>query len=565
MRVWSVGTWLFVASSACGGVANEHADPSAGGTAGSANAGAEQGGSIAGTAGFAGISAGTGAMSAIPSQARRLTANEYVATTSDVLGTSTPVRLAEFGRERDSFDNNAALNHVDQELFVRYLQTAETLAAEVFASDALRARVVTCSQADDAACVRQIVNDLGLHLFRRPLLADELAAYEQAYARARARELSHVDSLEEVLVALLTSVQFVYRIELAPSEAGTRAVSPYDLAARLSYLLWSSAPDAPLLDAAKEDALDSDEQLAAAVERLLQDPRSSRFARDFAGQWLGARRVRELPLQPTTSGEWTLGLAASAADEIEAYFGDLVQRDNDFRALFSSPAHFVNESFAPLYGLSVPGSASQRVELTGVDRRGLLGLAGFLVQRSNRDFTSPTGRGAWILDRLLCSPPPPPPPDSPGLPEPSSPIGPALERLIADPECGKCHSLTDPIGLALEQYDAIGRLRSAYPDGSPIDSSVTLSDEVFGGAPPGQPATGIAGLSTALAGTPQFTSCVARRLYSYGFGLSLDESGPENPQALAERWRSGPLTMKQLILSLVQSPPFRTRSDGGGL
>ena len=500
-----------------------------------------------------------GSLGTVPGDMRRLTAAEYEATVTDVLGTSTKPDLAEFATEVDGFDNNAAKNDVDDALYLRYLETAEAVADDVFGSDALRTLYVTCATTDDAACIQQVISAAGLRLFRRPLLDAELASYQKVYARARARQLDHDGSLKEVLIALLASAQFVYRIELVPTEPGVQPISAYDLATRLSYLLWSSAPDPKLLAAAAQDGLSTDEQLAQTVTSMLQDPKSGRFAQNFAGQWLGARGVTTLALDAQAFPEWTPALAAAAGSEIDAFFDELVRQDQDF--ITSSTARRISPTRRWASSTQSPCTGdTQRIEIKGADRQGFLGLAGFLVQNPVSTRSSPSARGAWILQRLLCSPVPDPPADMPAYSGAEAAIRDYLQGLGAQPACASCHAQIDPIGLALESYDALGRYRASYPIGAAIDPHVTLtaSDALAGGD-----VSGIAGLGKALAAAPAFQACTAQKLYTYGMGREFSDSERANVQTLAEQWQRGPLTVHQLILRLVQSDVFRFRSDGG--
>lgn len=538
----------------------------AGGTPSTAGVGGIGGSQAqAGTVGEAGAAGAAELMElmALPGELRRLTANEYGASVADVLGTTLEPDLHGWDTEVDGFDNNAAANVVSESLYLRYLETAEKLANEVFASSALRASVVTCDDADDPACIEDIVLQTGLRLFRRPLFEDELEAYESAYARARVRALDHEGSLREVLIALAASAQFLYRMEAVPEDAGTQPVGPYDLASRLSYLLWTSAPDAQLLEAAGEDALSTDEQLQANVERLLADPKAERFTESFAGQWLGGRHLATQAFDPTLLPQWTPALASAAASELYAFFDELLLENASFLTFLDSPAHFVNAELGSLYGLTVAGAAPQRVELAGVDRRGFLGLVAFLAQTSPAKRSSPSRRGAWLVERLLCSDLPTPPQDMPLYQDSDYRIRLTLDALKAQSGCGACHEQIDAWGLALESYDAIGRYRTKYSDAGALDPKVTLP--VSSALPEPLEVSGVTGLSEALAGSSAFTACTAQKLYTYGMGRAFSEPESTNMKALAQQWQAGQLSLKQLILLLVESPTFRMRSDGGQL
>jgi hypothetical protein len=563
------GSVLILAAAACGKAKSDGASPDAGAAGASA-----AGGASAGSSAQAGASAGTGthpdpendggaageqespALGA--SNLRRLTTFEYSATVTDLLGTKQATDFPGFASEVDGFDNNAAANGVSDALYSRYLETAESLADEVFTSEQLRPIIVTCPQADDAACVRQIIAGAGLRLFRRPLLDEEIAVYQPVYASARARGDSHENAAKEVLSALLASAQFVFRMELAPNEPGSITVGPYELAARLSYLLWSSAPDAQLLDAAARGEVSSDEQLANAVARLLNDPKSKRFALSFAGHWLRVHRLSEVSFQSYLFPQWTPQLASAAADEVEAYFYELMGENQSWLGFLDSRAHFVTPDLANLYGLNVTGPGTQRVELPGVDRRGILGLVGFLAQTSEPTRSAPSQRGDWIARTLLCAALPDPPGDMPVYTYKESSIRDQLNGVNL--LCPGCHVQIDPFGLALENYDAIGRYRSQYQDLTVIDAQVTLPPSIESA---NASAAGIAGLSAALANSSAFPACTAQKLYTYGFGRTVTESERSNVQAILQRWQAGPPTLRALILDLVQSPAFRGNIAGG--
>ncbi len=567
-----------LASAACGRVGSENEPNNANGARGGTQSGGNSGvgggvsnGGATANAGSGGSSAASGGTLGLagprPSQVRRLSAVEYQATVTDMLGTTTQVVLNGSDAAEDGFDNVASVSGVSDVLLRSYLEAAETLTNEVFSTEALRLKIETCTQADDMTCVRNIITQTGLHLFRRPVLEEEIASYQKVYTRARARAVTHEGALKDVLVALLVSAQFVYRMEFVPPAAGIQPLTSYEVATRLSYLLWSSAPDDELLNAAQQNTLQTEPALAAEVTRLLADPKAARFSLNFMGQWLGTRMVPYVHFNPGTFPEWTPSVGAAAATEMYAYFAELLEPDKPFSALLDSRAHFVNPELGALYGLTIQGPVTQRVELTGVDRQGFLGLVGFLaLSAPPLSRAEPSERGAWILNRLLCSPLPAIPSNMPGydlsvLGE--SGIRGYLEGLNAQPQCGGCHAQSDPPGLALENYDGIGRYRMAYPNGSTIDPSVTLSAQLK--LPGDTHVTGIAGLSSALATAPQFTACAAQRLYGYGLGRAFSEEERANVQALTAQWQGGPMTLRNLMLSLVKSAAFRSRSDGGDL
>jgi hypothetical protein len=542
---------LALLATACGKseeISGFHAVP-AGGSAGSGTAGAAGGGGAAARELFA-----------VPSQMRRLTGAEYSATVSDVLGVATALDLLEDNGYLGGFDNDAALLSVNPSSYELFLQAAEQVAHEVISTPGPRERVLTCPAPDDAACLRTIVSGAGLRLFRRPLLEQELGPYEQVYAAARTRGELEDAAIEQTLMALLASAQFLYRMEFVGSEPGEQPVGAYELASRLSYLLWSSAPDDALLAVAEDASLLDDAELEAQTARLWQDARFQRFAKNFGAQWLGARRLANHDTDPTLFPEWTPEVATAAAIEVEEYFGEFARQDLDWLGFLTGRAHYVNERLAALYGVEAAGAEIQRTTIEDGERAGYLGLIGFLTVTSQSTRTSPTLRGRFIQEHLLCTPLPPPPAVIPCLSAPEPDPQPQtfrerVESISLDPACASCHMAMDPLGLALEHYDAIGRYRSVYPDdGVPVDANDVLGD--------GTPISGLSGVIDWVTNNPLFQACLVRKLYTYGLGRMPSEVDEPNLRALSEQWSEGPLTVREAVLDLVLAKPFRYRSDG---
>lgn len=517
--------------------------------------------SVEGGAGPGGGPAQATELRAVPGAIRRLNAAEYKATVTDLLGVAPGSRLPPDG-EIGGFDNMAEAQPVPEESVALYLDAAEQLAADVFASAELKARLGSCAM-PDSACVTSFVNDVGLRLFRRPLLGAELLPYGQVYVDARSRGETHDGALQQVLVALLTSAQFVFRMEFPSGTPGTEPIGQYELASRLSYLLWSSAPDDALLQAAKSAALTDDAELEAQVARMWDDAKSRRFVENFSGQWLGARRVLAHAVAADVFPEWTPALANSAAQEMYRYFDEFLRNDLDFGDFYTNQTHFVDAPLAKLYGLDLTEPGTQRVTLEG-ERRGFVGLVGVLSISSLDRRTSPMMRGRFVLENLLCEALPTPPPNVPKLdqtPNDNLTTREYFESLHGIAECGTCHALVDPFGLALDKFDAIGRYRETYPDGRPIDDAVLMRPNPL--FPIGLTLDGIAGVAEALAADPRSKSCLVEKLYSYGLGRVPGEADGDNVQLFAQRWASQPLYIKDLVRQLVLAKPFRFRSDGG--
>jgi hypothetical protein len=550
-----LGVAALLCTFACTGVMGEGAPQ--GGPEGSSGAGG--GGGSSGGAPPTPTNPGRGAM-------HRLNTNEYNYTVADVLGTALhPADSNWRGGEIDGFDNIASQLGVDDTQYTRYFEAAEVLADDVFASPTLKARFVTCSTADDAACVQDFASRAGLRIFRRPLRQTELTRYQALYTNLRQQGQDHDGSLKHLLWAMLSSAEFLYRIELSGKGVATQPLDGFELATRLSYFLWSSAPDEALLEAASQSALQSDEQVKAAFDRLVDDGKSNRMIEGFVGQWLGGRKVVKHPVAPGLFNEWTPLAAEAATNEMYSYFYEFLHGNRSWLDFLKSDVNYVNDALAPVYGMTgVTGPALQRFENGSDQRAGFLGLAGFLALSSMDRRTSPTLRGKWVLLNILCTEPPPPPPDIPKLEATGKDldtgnIRDALALHRTRPDCNACHGLFDPFGLALENYDAIGRYRASYADGSPVDAKTELG--VSAAYPNGVKFEGISGAADAVTGSPQYKACIAHKLFTYGLGRVPSGQDPDWIHLLQHDWESGDLTVRRLMQELVLSAPFRNSGD----
>ena len=490
----------------------------------------------------------------------RLNRAEYNATVQDVLGTTlAPATELWRGGENHGFDNIADVLGIDELQYQRYFEAAEAVARDVFASAATRARIVTCATADDAKCVDAIVTATGLRVLRRPLSAEEVTTYRRVYERARQLGADHNASLEQVLRAFLSSVEFLYRIETDPDPSSTtpHAVGPYELASRLSYFLWSSAPDDRLLGEAKDGTVGDVNASSAIIDRMLADPRSERLIQNFVGQWLGARRVSAHAVSPELFPEWSPALANAMAEEIYRFFSEFLRNDRSYLDFLKADVNFVNADLARLYGMSPPGQGTARVEVKNDERVGFFGLGGFLALSSYEYRTAPTLRGRWILINLLCSPPHDPPPGVPILDQSGEAdaaeqnVRQRLEEHRTNPDCRGCHSAMDPYGIALENFDAIGKYRSTYRNGSPVDATTELPD--------GTRFEGMSELADVVTKKPNFTKCVAEKLFVYALGRGLETTDAPYLAGLEQSWQKQTPTLRSLITAMVQADPFRQR------
>ena len=426
-----------------------------------------------------------------------------------------------------------------------------------------RRRIFTCSPAapaEEAACARTIVSSLARRAYRRPVTAQEVDELLTFYKEGRA-DASFDNGIELALRALLVSPQFLFRIERDP--AGIPAQTPYrlsdlELASRLSFFLWSSIPDDPLLDAAIRGTLKQPRVLERHVRRMLADPRSEALVTSFAAQWLHLRNLTASKPDPRLFPDFDDNLRRAFRRETELFFDSVKREDRNVLDLLRADYTFVNERLAKHYGIpNVYGGHFRRVTLpTNSPRRGLLGHASILTVTSYGDRTSPVQRGKWILENLLGLTPPAPPPNVPALKErvAGGKLLTMRQRIAQhreNPACSGCHNLMDPIGLATENFDAVGRFRT-LEDGVPVDAS--------GGLPDGATFDGIEGLRAGLLRRPElFVGTMTEKLLTYAVGRGLEPADAPAVRAITRASRTGDYRFSSLILGVVNSAPFQMR------
>ena len=430
-----------------------------------------------------------------------------------------------------------------------------------------RRRIFVCrpdSAGDETPCAREILSTLARRAWRRPVTEADVAALFAFYGEGRAAR-GFEAGVERALRALLVSPDFLFRVVSDPP--GVAPGTPYrlsglELASRISFFLWSSIPDDELLDAAISGRLRDAEVVERQVRRMLADPRSEALAKNFAGQWLRLRNVSGALPSDVLFPDFGESLRRDFVRETELFFHSIMREDRGVTELLTADYTFLNERLARHYGVpGVYGGDFRRVALTDPNRRGLLGQGSILTVTSYPDRTSPVGRGKWVLENVLGTPPPPPPPDVPEL-EPAEDSGQALamrermERHRANPVCASCHRLMDPLGLALENFDAIGRWRGHMPGGTAIDAS--------GSMPDGAAFDGPADLRELLVRNPeQFVTVVTEKLLTYALGRGVEHHDAPAVRAIARASAERGYGLASLIVGVVQSTPFRMRLAGG--
>jgi hypothetical protein len=339
-----------------------------------------------------------------------------------------------------------------------------------------------------------------------------------------------------------------------PDSTVAHALTPYELASRLSYLLWSSMPDDRLLQLAGSATPLTDMTLASEVDRMIADPRADGFVAGFAAEWLDLGRIQSVILDPVVDAAFDQPLRNAMDQELRLYAGAFVQEDRDFTTFPSADLNFVNDELAQLYGMTAPGSPTDlvRVTDTGDMRAGLLGLAGFLTMTSPGKRSSPTERGEWIFGHLLCDPPAGPPAGTPDFINPDRPdTGRALvDSIDAQASCSGCHTPMDGAGVALEAFDELGRFRTLYPDNTSIDTHGALA---------GQAVNGEAALAAAVGADPRLLPCVSRKLLSFAVNRALVDSDTPYADQILTQWQQGSPTLRALIKAVVTNDTFKFR------
>ncbi len=407
-----------------------------------------------------------------------------------------------------------------------------------------RRRIFTCQPADakDESCARQILSTLARRAYRRPVTDADLEPLLAFYRKG---------GIEPALRLILSSPQFLFRIEPEPATVPSGSVyriSDVALASRLSFFLWSSIPDDELLTAATQGKLQDPAELAGQVKRMLADPRSASLVTNFADQWLFLRNLRAVTPDPRTFPDFDDNLRQSMRRETELFVASIIHENRDVADFLNADYTYIDERLARHYGIpKIYGSRFRRITITDPNRRGLLGQASVLAVTSYATRTSPVLRGKWILTNILGAPPPAPPPNTPPLKENTEGTSPTtvrerMEEHRRSPACAGCHATMDPLGFALENFDAIGQW---HPN---VDASGIL--------PSGTKVDGPASLREALLADPsQFASALTEKLLTFALGRGLDYNDAPTIRHIA----AGDHHFSSLILGIVQSPEFQLK------
>jgi len=419
-------------------------------------------------------------------------------------------------------------------------------------------------------CASEIIQAVARRAFRRPVTSDEIESLLIFFDAGRRDGQSFDSGIQFALERILVDPDFLLRVYRDPVDVES-AQSPYELsdielASRLSFFLWSSIPDERLLALAERGELSDPSTLEAETRRLLADPRSTEtLVNDFAAQWLNLRRVGEVVVDPRQYPTYDETLLEAFVEELERFVASTITEDQSVRGLLDTDYTFANERLARHYGIEgVYGSRFRRVTIDQPNQRGgLLAAGALLATTSYPDRTSPVLRGKWLVDNIFGWPIPPPPPGVDTTLETTSGTQPdsireRLARHRENPSCASCHSVIDPLGFALENFDVIGGWRTEDEQGRPVDSTgTTLAGETV---------AGLSGLRALLLDDPErFPRTVVEKLLAYALGRRLEYYDRPTVRQIVRDAAVADYRWSSIILGIIRSPAFTSRASAASI
>jgi hypothetical protein len=451
----------------------------------------------------------------------------------------------------------------DMEPAVAGLTIGGPYAAKGLGDTPSRARIFTCKPAnagEEDACAKQILSILMHRAYRRPVtdadVQDTMAFYQSGRSDG-----DFEAGIETAIQRILVDPEFLFRIERDPQNVAAGEayrISDLELASRLSFFLWSSIPDDRLLNLAETGKLSEPATLDAEVKRMLADERAQALVKNFAGQWLYLRNVQQIWPNPDFFPDFDANLRDSFQKESEMFFQSVISEDRSVLDLVSADYTFLNERLARHYAIpNVYGSHFRRVALNDENRKGFLGQGSILTVTSYATRTAPSIRGKWLLENVLGTPPPPPPANVPSLAEKGpndhqvQTMRQQMEQHRANPACAACHKFMDPLGFALENFDATGKWRTTE-NGSTIDAS--------GVTPDGFPLQGPADLRDYLMSRPdQFVTTLTEKLLTYALGRGVEEYDHPVIRRIVRESKPDDYKWSSIVLAITKSAPFQMR------
>jgi len=448
---------------------------------------------------------------------------------------------------------------------IHALQIRGPLEVDGMSQTASRKKIFICypqQESEEEACARKIVANLAEKAFRRPLTDTDMAQLMAFYDASREKG-DFEKGIEDAVSAILVSPHFIYRAENGLFAGDSQRISDTELASRLSFFIWSSLPDEELLKLAEENRLSQPDVLAAQIDRMLKDDRAKALVNDFSSQWLNLPRLDEIAANGALFryASRSLDPRKMFKTELSLFLDSVLRSDQSVLRLIDADYTFLNERLAMHYGIEdVKGSRFRKVHLDNPARRGLLGKGAILMLTSTPVRTSPVIRGEWIMERMLGTPPSAPPPGIPALTEnrpgqAALTVRQRMEQHRADPACNSCHGVIDPLGLALENFNAVGQFQE-------FDHEAQTLIDASGELPDGTQIKGPQDLSTALLDRKDmFVQTLTEKLMTYALGREVDYRDMPEVRKIVARAAKDNYTFESLVREIVNSDAFMKREN----
>jgi hypothetical protein len=450
------------------------------------------------------------------------------------------------------FDNNARNLRVSLLLTEQYLAAADALAVQ--ATEDLDVLLACGTPMDEETCVQEFIERFAERAYRRPATSEQQTRLFEVFKKART-DFDLRGSVEQVIAVVLQAPHFLYRIEPDLAQ-GVRDLDSYELASRISYLVWGSQPDEVLMDAARTGALATPEQVRAQAERMMEDPRFVNVLDHFHDQWLGLSELTHVEKDLSLFPEWNEELKAHLAEETRRFAAETVSSGGTLTDLLTAPVTYLNGPLAQYYGVAGPiGESFERVDLDPTRHAGLLTHGSLMAMHAKAARSEPIFRGVFVRSAIMCDPPLPPPPGvvADVNVDPNLTGRERLEAHRADPACANCHALFDPIGFGFENFDAGGRYRE-LENGVPVDASGTLTGTDVDGS-----FFGPVELAQKLAESSMPNACLVGKWFTYGYGRTVVADDSCNVEQLEELLTTSGGSIQALILELTQTEAFLKR------
>jgi hypothetical protein len=496
---------------------------------------------------------------------RRMTRFEYNNAVRDLLGDATrPADTFVAEEEALGFNNQATALGVTSLLAEQYMNASEGI-AERAAKDWKKLLPCDPVKTGEDTCAGQFIASFGQKAFRRALAKAESDRLQQLYAWGK-QKYDFSTGLQLVIQAALQSPRFLYRVEMGlpdpvKDQADVTELDSWEVASRLSFLIWSSIPDDELFAAAEESALQDPAAIEKQARRMLEDPRARDAVANFHAQWLGLSRIETLDKDAKVYPTYTPALRPLWEKETLRFLDHVVFDDakGDVKTMLTAPYSMMNAELAAFYGVKGPkGEAFEQVSLDPKQRAGLLTQASLLAVNAKPNQSSPVHRGKFVRERLLCQPLPPPPNNvniQPPDVDPKATTRQKFAQHSSDPYCAGCHKLMDPVGFGFESYDGIGQFRTT-DHGLPVDATGELtqtrdSDGKFDGA---------IELAARLGDSAEVRECVATQWFRFGYGHGEEKADSCAMSQLQDAFRAAGYNVKELLVALTRTDAFRYRT-----